>query len=807
MDTQKIKVDELKLSDIINEFSKGTIRIPRFQRNYVWDKPRVVKLLNSIYREYPIGTFFFWEASSEYIHLYRNIPELNIPEPDERSAFKFILDGQQRLTSLFVAINGLVLNIQDKYLNSKSIDYSEISFDLDKEEFAIKKPDSERFISLSTMLQKDHMELYDTLSRERRQSFNKCYQIFSTYPLSVVYVRDQDLAEACEIFERINQGGVKLSLFDLVVASTWSNEFDLKEKVNELNEQLDQKGFGVVNPENILQTLSLYIKGPATKVAQLQLKKDEIITAWPIISESIKLAVDHLKNNLGVKIIDFIPYPAMISMIAYLFAKKNNKSLSGEEKKFVEAWFWKSAFAQRYTASTQTLMGEDRRDLFDVLLAGKNPSINYPITLTQDDIINTRLYRYSSIRNGILCLMAQNNPLHFINGSIINLDRTSLSDFHSPERHHIFPRAYLKRTIKTYNENSIANFAFIPSELNRRISDTNPDIYFKEFLSGNKDAGSVLKSHFISEKAYKSIEQINFEEFIKYRSEILLSEIEKRTGKISPIEAQIHDNPNAVIDVLEERLRVVINMNLEERFGENYWKEAIPGDIQDAVKNKVKENTERYPDQIAVSCAEKLAFLNFGEYKTIIMKYWGLFEDEFVSRGDFERNFIYLNDYRNAVKHNRTLTSIEQKQGEAAAEWFANLLDPFFSENTQRQIDIIQKSEGKETYYLSTADGLVKASGKNLDDNEFLVLAGSLGKADIAPSFEKHCFSGYKLRKELLDKGIIFLNGENQVELKHDYLFSSPSMAGDVFLGRACNGWTEWKDEKGKTLDQKERNN
>lgn len=802
METQKIKVDQIKLSDIITEFSRGQVRIPRFQRDYVWDKPRVVKLLNSIHREYPIGTFFFWEASPEYTHLYRNIPELNIPEPDQQSNFKFILDGQQRITSLYVATKGLVLNIQDRNLKSRKIDYSEISFDLDKEEFCVKIPDNERFVSLSSILVEHHMSLFRSLTDERAKSFERCYQKFSTYPLSVVYVRNQDIAQACEIFERINQGGVKLSLFDLVVASTWSNEFDLKEEVNKLNEELQQKGFGAVPPENVLQTLSLYIKGPATKVAQLQIKKDEIINSWPIITEATKLAIDYLRVNLGVKIIEFIPYPAIISMLTYLFAKKKNKSLTAGEQKFVQEWFWKSAFSQRYASSTQTLMGEDRRDLFDIILSDKTPIINYPITLNEENIIETKMYRYSSIRNGILCLMVQKDPLHFINNSKISLDRTTLSDFNSPERHHIFPRAYLKKTTKTYDENSIANFAFIPGELNRLILDAPPKKYFKKYIASNNDFGEMLKSHLISAKTYQSIEEDNFEQFLLERSKTILSEIEKKTGKISRIEEQIKNNPNSVIDVLEDRLRIIINLNLEEKFGADYWKKAIPGDIQEGVSKKIKENTKRYPDHDIMDDLEKLTFCNFTDYNNIILKYWNLFEDEFISRGDYERNFLYLNDYRNATKHSRVLSSIEQKQGEAAAEWFSNILDPFFNEKTDRQIDITTELDAKEKYYIKTADKIVNAIGARLESGEVVVFKGSIVKLGEAPSFEEHCRNIFEIRKQLISNKVLITEDGSRLKLTRDYVFSSPSAASCFVLGRSSNGWTEWKDKQGNTLDQ-----
>jgi len=670
MQIQKIKVDELKLSEIVNEFSKGKIRIPRFQRNYVWDRPRVVKLLNSIYHEFPIGTFFFWEAPSEYLHLYRNIPDLNIPEPDAHTSFQFILDGQQRITSLYVAIMGLVLTIQDRKQNSRKIDYSEISFDLDKEEFVIKKPDNERFVSLSSILEKDHMDLFRSLTDERAKAFNKCYQTFSSYPLSVVYVRDQNLEKACIIFERINQGGVRLSLFDLVVASTWSNDFDLKEEVAELNKKFEDKGFGALDPEVYLQTLSLLANGQATRAAQLQLKEDEIKSHWEEIVDSIELAVDYLRSNLGVKIYDFIPYRSIIPMVAYFFAKVDSRSLNEKQKDFLHEWFWKCAFSEHYNVSTGSLMGEDKRNLFDPAVVGKSVKIDYPINLSTDNIVGIKLYRYSGLRNGIICLLLQFNPKHLKNGSNIVLDRVALSDFNSSERHHIFPKAFLKKKNLSANENSIANFCFIPSELNLKISAQSPKHYFSAFKKINKDFKKTLASHLIPSDDQSAIWSDNYDVFLQERATRILYEIEKRVGKISSIEEQLSENPDALISGIENDLRAIIDENLQAKFGAEYWSAAIGGDIQEQIKKRVADHKKRYPDQSVQTNLEQLSFCDMDDYRKIITQHWGIFEDEFLSRGDFDRNFLYLRDYRNVLKHVRNATSIEKKQGEASAEWF-----------------------------------------------------------------------------------------------------------------------------------------
>lgn len=670
MNIQKIKVDELKLSNIVDEFSQGKIRIPRFQRNYVWDRPRVVKLLNSIYKEYPIGTFFFWEAPSTYIHLYRNIPDLNIPEPDPNRQFNFILDGQQRITSLYVAIKGLVLKIEDSRLNIRHIDYSEITFDLDREEFVIKKPDNERFVSLASILEEEHLALFKSLTDERAKAFDECYKRFNSYPLSVVYVRDQSLSEACEIFERINQGGVKLSIFDLVVASTWSNDFDLKEEVNKLNKQLAENGFGALPPETILQTVSLVVKGQATRPAELQLTKDDITLVWEEVSRALELSIDFAVANLGIKIIEFIPYISMIPMIAYLFVKNNNKALDSKKITFLEEWFWKSTFSERYTSSTASLMGEDRRDLFDPIIKGGEVSVAFPVVINEKDLQETKMYRYSAIRNGILCILAQMHPRHLKNGGQVELNRNNLSDYNSPERHHIFPRSYLKKHAHTSLENSIVNFCYIPAELNNEISDEAPSKYFTKFKKVNPHFNETLKTHLIPSEIISSIWSDDYNTFLSQRSELLLKEIEKRIGKISPLEDQLQREPEVVLSKMEENFRIIIDTNLTEKFGSEYWKKAIPGDIQESVKDRIQQSKLRYPDREIQSDLEKLSFCDVSDYRKIITKYWGLFEDEFHSLGDFERNFVFLSDYRNVIKHTRTPSSIEKKQGEAAIEWF-----------------------------------------------------------------------------------------------------------------------------------------
>jgi len=420
-----------------------------------------------------------------------------------------ILDGQQRITSLYVAAKGLAIQANGK----SEKDYKKICFDLDTQNFLVAKrsEDKKRVVSVWRFFNREgDREVYDDLTQERRESFRKCQSRLLSYPLSIVEVREVHLGDAVKIFERINQGGKRLGLFDLVVASTWSTDFDLKEKVRGLNKTLEEKGFGKIDEEVVAQLISLFVKGQCTRAVQLQLKNEEITAIWDKIEDAVKLAVDFLRANLGVRIYEFVPYPSMIAMVAYLFVKAGTRSLSPQQAAFVKEWFWKAAFSQRYSASTLTLMGSDRIDYFDPAVEGKAVAPNYPMTLTEEDLESLMIHTRSAVKNAILCLLALRAPRHFKNGGVIALDKKICSEYNSPEKHHIFPKAVLSR-LHVKHRHLLANFAFIPGELNREISASKPSDYFAKFKQENTQFDEILETHLIPSSPGSPIWTDNYE--------------------------------------------------------------------------------------------------------------------------------------------------------------------------------------------------------------------------------------------------------------------------------------------------------
>ncbi len=671
MEIQKIKIkSDYKLPDIIHDIEKGILRIPQFQREFVWEKSKVVKLLDSIYKEFPIGSFFFWTAPKKYYFFYRDIAELNLPKPDKYEKMSLIIDGQQRITSLYVTIKGLTLYGRN---------YSKICFDLDKQEFVDRTPDSQRFISVSNLFSDDYLDIYNDLTPERKKSFHQCRQKFENYPFSAVDVRDKELDEVCDIFERINQGGRRLNLFDLIVAGTWSVDFDLRESVDEENENFDKKGFGKIDNEVFTQTLALVAKNSCTRSSQLQLRKEDINEHWGNTIEATRQAIDYLRNNLGVVHYLFIPYRGMISLTAYLFYKNKARSLDNKQSELLASWFWQVAFAERYSASTLTLMTEDRK-LFDKVAEKKDVKIHFPFSLEIDSLMKIRMYRKSAIKNGVLCLLATKNPRHLKNNSLLSLGDDYYSDFNNPEKHHIFPRSIIQKKFPLAMVHSLPNFCFLPAELNKEISNKKPSKYFEKLDKENSDFKDTLETHLI--KYDNSVRRDSYISFLGSRATAILEEIYRLTG--SKISRVIGENVNKAIDKTEELIRDLIDEKLELPSLQD-WQKKVPNDVFSETKRRVQEYIKKNPSKkfSDFSSRELLNFCDLMDYPKMILKNWDIFYSDFRSKSELEKRFISLKEYRNAIKHNREMASFIKKEGEAALEWLSMILERALSQGKQ----------------------------------------------------------------------------------------------------------------------------
>ena len=454
----------------------------------------------------------------------RDITEFGFPAKPAGNKFSFILDGQQRITSLYVALRGKVL---------QGIDYKVICFNLDKKVFKIPtlKTEQNNIPAWKLFDQEEFQNLLIEYSasgeREKAQTLSKCKTIFDNYPVSIIFSKNMTLDEVVTIFERINQGGKRLSLFDLVHASVWSQDFDLRERISDFNAEAAVKLWGTIDPEIFIQSIALNTSNDCVKAHQLALKNDDCKNIWTRTTECVRLAIDFLKNQWGVQSIEIIPYQNIIPILQYYFFITGESAVLPEHKQALTDWFWTLTFSTRYSSSTLTKMTNDARWIRK-LVQDSTVTRVFTVKLVLDDLRKIRMGNRSVIKNGVLCLMALRKPVDFDNGNLVTLDKTNASRQNSKENHHFFPYSLAtKMGIKQDEINSLLNFAFISKHLNLAISNKYPSKYLQEYSEVNAELETHLQSHFITPIAYQAALQNDFKTFISERGNAVLEEINR----------------------------------------------------------------------------------------------------------------------------------------------------------------------------------------------------------------------------------------------------------------------------------------
>lgn len=344
----------LALPQLISQLEEGHIKVPMFQRGFEWERARTVLLLNSIYLQYPIGTFFFWSAPADYSAFVRPVDDI----PDTRPGggdgnFLFILDGQQRLLSLYRSTRGT---------RGGEVDYTQICFN----------PQRRRFLVPRGRAEKHNIEaykLFDDLwfrtvearlageSEKLAEAWREARALFDAYPVSAVKAEGFGIDDIVEIFERINQGGKRLSSFDLVHAATWGSGFDLKERIREYNGTAKARRAGGLEEKVFTYSLAMNAYGDCRPATQLKLTPAVARDLWPRTRAALNKALDFLAS-MSIQG-DTAPYQTHLVVLQHLFFRRKDAALSEGQRREIEKWFWDARLNKRYSTLPHTRVKDD----------------------------------------------------------------------------------------------------------------------------------------------------------------------------------------------------------------------------------------------------------------------------------------------------------------------------------------------------------------------------------------------------------------------------------------------------------------
>lgn len=515
--SNRLSTDTVFFSSLIEDIKQGRIKVPKFQRPYVWDETQALKLLDSIANSYPIGSLLIWRTADK-LDTERTFGNFVLPETDDMTPTDYVLDGQQRLTVIYSCFGA----------SSKDGGFA-ATYDLEQEEFFAEKDvapglsrfplrklyDTTQLLDFRTALQA-HPD--KNLLQTRLDSLIKAV---TTYRLPNVVLKDLAVEEVCPIFERINSSGTKLSTYDLMVAATWSHSFDLDERVAEVSQALAPKGFDDIDKATVLKCLSAIHSGSIKDSSLKELRDLQSVQLQELTvrtRNALLRTVDLLATEFKIHSWDFLSYQALAIISAYIFSRKDH--LSSDQVIRLKQWFWRSSFSERYKVGGESFVSNDLPKVVDFInnggdqqIFGSPPSANEWLEIT---------FRSNASRSrAFLLALAFNRPRNLLSGTIIDTSE-ALSHFNKKQYHHIYPRAHLKRGNAVYEDNLLLNICMLSAAENLKISDSDPSIYLPELLRKHGDkAISVFESNMLPSPLEFDYEKQSYPEFVRARSSLI----------------------------------------------------------------------------------------------------------------------------------------------------------------------------------------------------------------------------------------------------------------------------------------------
>lgn len=527
-----------KYDHLFADIDTGRIKIPKFQRDFVWYKEQTARLVDSLIKGYPIGTFILWKTKEELRHV-KNVGNIELPEAPEGEFVYYVLDGQQRITSLYAVRKGLRLT-----KDGKEIDYQDITINLDLDPDAdervvtVDPPDGAATISVHRLLSGSVVGLlgeYDLAQLERIETYQRRLK---GYDFSTIVISEYPIEVACEVFTRINTSGTELTLFEIMVAKTYdqASGFDLAREYDWLVENdgsekdLEDANYDTIPASTVLQCIAAHIGKQVRRRDILKIDKQRFIQSWPVVKDGIFTAVDYLRSHLRIPVSRLLPYNALLVPVTYFFINNSGEMPSSRQDKLLTQYLWWASLTNRFSSAVETKIAQDVERM-DAILAEEAPDYRgEKLHLTMDDLRWRWFSTGDAFCKAIICLYAYFIPRSFASDSLVKLDNSWLKVASSKNYHHFFPKSHLRRQdFEGWQANSVLNITIVDDYLNKRkIRAQPPSKYMRTFQDGNPNLAETMRTHLIDDMEAYGIWEDNYERFIECRGERVLAELKKR---------------------------------------------------------------------------------------------------------------------------------------------------------------------------------------------------------------------------------------------------------------------------------------
>ena len=507
-----------RIDDLAKRILTGDIYLPKFQREFVWERPQVIDLLDSVARNYPIGSILLWQSRQE-LRSEGRIADLEIAQPKPDYPVNYLLDGQQRLSSICGALYWRGGDPRSPWnvvydLKMRSFLHLETLDDPPLHQMRLNRiPDPATFFQHVALLESSGQK---ELADAAKELFNR----FKDYKVATVTLGDMPLADVAPIFERINSTGTRLTIVDLMRAATWSPEFDLVDSIDAIREVLSAKSFEGIDRKAILRNVSAAVGGAFTveSIDELRKLKPEVLKAGAAeTAEGYKRAVDFLSTHINVPSFAVVPYTNQVVVLAEILRRVPTPTAS--QWRAIEHWFWRSSISGHFSGWNSGMMATDMAAVAE-FANGNLGALNMGFQVSVPSTWSSRTFRGNSAHSKILAIvLAYQSPKDFLTGQAIDVDK-ALAWQNGKEFHHFFPQAYLKaKGVAASRISSLANMVYLSSASNKLISDRAPSEYVAKLLAEHTpEARAWLATNLIDDVAIDAALANDYDAFLIARS-------------------------------------------------------------------------------------------------------------------------------------------------------------------------------------------------------------------------------------------------------------------------------------------------
>jgi hypothetical protein len=585
---KKFTSDEVPLGQMLEEAGAGKLQLPDFQRGWVWDDDHIASLLASISLSYPIGAVMTLQTGNPDVRFRpRTIEGVEVQGVEPET---LLLDGQQRITSLFLALkSGKPVPTRDsKHKDALRRYYADIALCLDPfgdrddaifsvpGEGVVKAFGGEIRLDISTrdreiqagmfplsivmdysqtmawqldFLQNGPGDMNDRLTTW--QAFNQAIiNAFVQYQVpSIQLVKSTPKEAVCQVFEKVNTGGVSLTVFELLTATYAADDFRLRDDWDERAARFQSHAvLKTLAATDFLQVVTLLstlerrnqhmsANPSEERVPAISCKRKDILRLplaqykrWaPVATDAIIRTVPFLH---GEHIFDSrdLPYATQLVPLASIFAVLGNKAEGHGVRQLLRRWYWCGVFGEMYGGSTESRFAMDLPDV----AAWASGSEDEPRTVSDAQFQADRLLslrsRLSAAYKGLFALQMKRGGRDFRTGNSIDI-HAYVDD--AIDVHHIFPKHWCETNgIATGVADSVVNKTAIDANTNSIIGGRAPSVYLERIEVADTiepgELDAILRSHDIDPL---TLRQDDFKAFFNRRFERLLKQIEEAMGK------------------------------------------------------------------------------------------------------------------------------------------------------------------------------------------------------------------------------------------------------------------------------------